>query len=77
MMMKKLKQFIQNAMWIKLKAIKKAEEEKLEALREEAEKKRLEANVKRKQTMMMMKRVPSVGSEDEEEVEGDQKPKFL
>lgn len=48
MMMKKLKTFMQNAMWIKLKAIKKAEEERIEALRAEAE-------VKRKQTVLLRK----------------------
>jgi vacuolar-type H+-ATPase subunit E/Vma4 len=40
MMMKKLKTFIQNAMWIKLKAIKAEAEAELEAKREQAEKKR-------------------------------------
>ena len=46
MMMKKLKTFIQNATWIKLKAIKQEEEEKLEARRAEAE-------IKRKRAMMI------------------------
>lgn len=48
--MKKLKSFIQNAMWIKLKAMKKKEEERIAELRVEAEKKRQETNLKRKMT---------------------------
>lgn len=48
MMMKKLKTFIENAMWIKLKAIKKAEEERIEGLRVEAEIKRKKAVLIRK-----------------------------
>lgn len=48
MMMKKLKTFIQNAMWIKLKAIKKQEEERIDLLRVEAEKKRKEGLAKLK-----------------------------
>jgi len=47
-MMKKLKTFIENAMWIKLKAIKKAEEEKIEA-------RRVVAEVKRKESMLQIK----------------------
>lgn len=39
-MMKRLKNFIENAMWIKLKAIKAEAEVELEAKRAEAEKKR-------------------------------------
>jgi len=46
--MKKLKTFIENAMWIKLKALKKKEEERIEALRVEAEKKRKAAVLARK-----------------------------
>lgn len=38
--MKKLKSFIQNAMWIKLKKIKEDAEAELETKRAEAEKKR-------------------------------------
>jgi len=47
-MMKKLKTFIQNAMWIKLKAIKAEAEAELEAKREVAEKERKKAVLKRK-----------------------------
>ena len=64
MMMKKLKSFIENAMWIKLKAIKKAEEEKLEKLREVAEIKRKETVLKYKQTMTL-KKVPYDSDEDD------------
>jgi hypothetical protein len=63
MMMKKLKTFIENAMWIKLKAIKKQEEERIEKLRAEAEIKRKAAILKRKETMMV-KKVP-YDSDDE------------
>ena len=46
-MMKKLKTFIENAMWIKLKAIKKQEEDRLEVARVGAEVKRKAALLKR------------------------------
>lgn len=58
MMMKKLKSFIQNAMWIKLKAIKAEAEAELEKKRAEAEKKRQKAILVRKQTLAAMKKVP-------------------
>jgi len=64
MMMKKLKTFIQNAMWIKLKAIKAEAEAELEAKRAEAEKKRQKAILVRKQTMLQMKKVPYDSDED-------------
>ena len=57
-MMKKLKVFLQNAMWIKLKAIKAEAEAELETKRAEAEKKRQKAILVRKQTMAAMKKVP-------------------
>jgi hypothetical protein len=63
MMMKKLKTFIENAMWIKLKAIKKQEEDRIELLRVEAELKRKEGLLKMKH-QMTMKKVP-YDSDDE------------
>lgn len=63
MMMKKLKTFIENAMWIKLKAIKKQEEDRIELLRVEAEIKRKEGLLKMKH-QMTMKKVP-YDSDDE------------
>jgi hypothetical protein len=66
-MMKKLKTFIQNAMWIKLKAIKAEAEAELEAKREQAEKKRKQAVLKRKQTLMAMKQ-QAYDSDNEEVV---------
>lgn len=63
-MMQRLKNFLQNAMWIKLKAIKKQAEEELEAKRAEAEKKRQKAILIRKQTMMAMKKVPYDSDEE-------------
>lgn len=65
--MKKLKTFIENAMWIKLKAMKKKEEERIESLRVEAEKKRKAAVLLRKQTMLI-KKVPY---DSDEEGNGD------
>merc|ERR1712151_917711 len=66
-MMKKLKTFIQNAMWIKLKAIKAEAEAELEAKREVAEKERVQAVLKRKQTLMAMKQ-QAYDSDNEEVV---------
>lgn len=63
-MMKKLKSFIQNAMWIKLKAIKAEAEAELEAKRAEAEKKRQKAILVRKQTMAAMKKI-QIDSDEE------------
>jgi hypothetical protein len=73
MMMKKLKTFIENAMWIKLKAIKKAEEERIEKLRAEAEVKRL-ATLKKMKQQMTMKRVPY--DSDEEAADNKISPAF-
>merc|ERR1712139_622809 len=67
-MMKKLKTFIQNAMWIKLKAIEAEAEAELEAKRAEAEKKRQHAILVRKQTMAAMKKVPYDSEEEEMQV---------
>lgn len=64
MMMKKLKAFIENAMWIKLKALKKQEEERIEGLRAAAEIKRKAAVLARKQTILM-KKVPYDSDEEE------------
>ena len=77
-MMKKLKTFIENAMWIKLKAIKKAEEDRIEGLRVEAEKKRRAAVLLRKQTLLV-KKVP-YDSDDEQAVKSPSnlpKPNYL
>lgn len=63
-MMQRLKNFLQNAMWIKLKAIKQKAEEELEIKRAEAEKKRQKAILVRKQTMMAMKKVPYDSDEE-------------
>jgi len=63
-MMKKLKSFIENAMWIKLKAIKAEAEAELEEKRAVAEKKRQKAILVRKQTMIAMKKVPYESDEE-------------
>ena len=63
-MMKKLKTFLQNAMWIKLKAIKEQAERDLEAKRAEAEIKRKQTILARKQTMMAFKKVPYDSDEE-------------
>jgi len=73
MMMKKLKSFIENAMWIKLKALKKQEEDKLEMRRVEAEEKRKEAVMKRKQAMVIKK---PWDSDEEADSMQDRSPAF-